>query len=1250
MKFNNNIDHRSTSMKIFLLVIVFVILLLNLFIFKNSASDSPIKSFIDPLFGNHSVIFYFYFSNILAWTFLIFSFALILFENQSKDYSQVPIFLLFTSIVLSSAFISSKSELVFGIWFSSTFLFSVYHFQYYFPGLKNTRARLNIQMSIYLLSIIILVGFLVIRFLSMITIIFDSSGWISGWSGLFLVISVLFCFLYLKNHKNQKNLDLKFVYAFASIVALPPLGISLFFSIKNSNLPINPWILFPLSLIPIFLGIFLTERINGQEESSDTKILRNIKTFLIIIAGVGILITLSNLFNGFINFFQVSTFIGFHLFLSPIVLILVINQSKIPFFKHKKGVDFKENQLSIVRSDYFETIEEAYVELRSIINELVPIERYIQFILDPTTNEYYSFPFQNLKTSDLKFTANSAIVRLLSTTKNPFVFEDLNNLPMAIRNEKEILKLLDVQAFIPMMTKEYLHGWLALSFGQKKGKDIRDDIERISPSISKTTKQIERLIHQLELEKRVKNMSVLTRIVQGVNYTVALDDIYELIYAQTTQIIPADDFYIILKDQNSQRLRLVFCVEFDERISAKENQMITKIKTIESEIVESGRGLLLRNYIDYCQKRDLAVLYDDIQTAIIVPLNTGAITNGCILVAHRGPEKSFTEDQLNFVQSVADLVAGAIEKARLLQETDRYAHQLSILNDLTRNLTSTFDFDELYETILKNSVDMIDCEEARLIIVDENTQELVYKKVTGEQSEELFERRFPLDYGLAGQAYQSQNQVIIDQSHIQNEILQENVFKKERPINSLMIIPMVLKNQVLGLIELINRRGEGFFNKNDQGLLSAFAAQSAIALENARLYYRTDQALAKRVEELSVMQLIDRELNTSLDIKRAMEITLSWAIRQLDGNAGWIGQVIENKIQLMASQGYDTEILARISDETRLFTQFEQEEFLNNAQPLQIFTNQENRLHPLGKTQILVPIQREGKTIALMMLEMLEEKPVDENDLNFLMRLSDHASIALINSQLYSEVQAANQAKSEFVSLVAHELKNPMTSIKGYTELLVAGAAGVVNEAQTNFLTTIRSNTERMNTLVSDLNDLSKIEAGNMRLESKAIQLIDLINEIIRSTKRQIDEKQQKINVNISDDFPEIWGDSNRLLQILTNLVSNAHKYSQINGEISISAEVTENLWVKEGEAKVAHIWVQDNGVGISEEDQQMIFQKFFRSENPKIRESSGTGLGLNITQSLVKMQGGRIWFESDLQKGTTFHFTVPLAKEENNP
>ena len=107
--------------------------------------------------------------------------------------------------------------------------------------------------------------------------------------------------------------------------------------------------------------------------------------------------------------------------------------------------------------------------------------------------------------------------------------------------------------------------------------------------------------------------------------------------------------------------------------------------------------------------------------------------------------------------------------------------------------------------------------------------------------------------------------------------------------------------------------------------------------------------------------------------------------------------------------------------------------------------------------------------------------------MNFLARLSDHASIAIFNAQLYAAVQSANLAKSEFVSFVAHELKNPMTSVKGYTELLAAGAVGAVTDAQANFLNTIRSNIERMNTLVSDLNDMSKIEVGRLRLDYKAI-------------------------------------------------------------------------------------------------------------------------------------------------------------------
>jgi signal transduction histidine kinase len=220
-----------------------------------------------------------------------------------------------------------------------------------------------------------------------------------------------------------------------------------------------------------------------------------------------------------------------------------------------------------------------------------------------------------------------------------------------------------------------------------------------------------------------------------------------------------------------------------------------------------------------------------------------------------------------------------------------------------------------------------------------------------------------------------------------------------------------------------------------------------------------------------------------------------------------------------------------------------------------------------------------------------------------------------------------------------------MTSIKGYTELLAAGSVGTINEMQANFLSTIRSNVERMSTLVSDLNDNAKIEAGRLRLDYKPVDVPDIVDDVIRSTRRQIDDKKQTVELQLPATLPPVWADRIRVVQVLTNLVSNAHKYTPEGGHMVVGAESTNNQWDPEGAKQVVHIWVKDNGIGISMEDQAKIFQRFFRSDDSKAREAPGTGLGLNITRSLVEMQGGRIWFESEYRKGTTFHFTVPVSE-----
>ncbi|MCX8024445.1 MAG: HAMP domain-containing histidine kinase, partial [Thermanaerothrix sp.] len=375
----------------------------------------------------------------------------------------------------------------------------------------------------------------------------------------------------------------------------------------------------------------------------------------------------------------------------------------------------------------------------------------------------------------------------------------------------------------------------------------------------------------------------------------------------------------------------------------------------------------------------------------------------------------------------------------------------------------------------------------------------------------------------------------------------------------------------------------------------------------------------------------------------AMSITLNWAMRRSRASAGWIGSVEETGLRPIAWEGLEDSVPF---DSEAFVTGLPLPAVLESGKPLRrALDASASRLHPNSRVQVLLPIRQEERVSSLLILESEDTDFGAPETLEFLQRLCDHAAIALANAQLYAAVRAANLAKSEFVSFVAHELKNPMTSIKGYTELLIAGAVGPISEAQASFLNVIRSNVDRMSTLVSDLNDLSKIEAGRMRLEFAALNLAEIVGEVERSTRRQIEEKQQRFNIHLPTDLPPVWADRTRLIQILVNLVNNAHKYTEPGGQIILGAEYTTNRWDPNGAREVVHIWVQDTGIGIAPEDQPKIFQKFFRSEDPKTREVPGSGLGLNITRSLVEMQGGKIWFESEFRKGTTFHFTVPVAE-----
>ena len=865
------------------------------------------------------------------------------------------------------------------------------------------------------------------------------------------------------------------------------------------------------------------------------------------------------------------------------------------------------------------------------------------YTYDSLNDFYFALPGADRRpTSDIRFTSASPLARYFEKEHLPLYLDNASALPSSLQSEQSRLALLGARLFIVLPGKERPNGWLALGARLSGQPYTPRDLRFLENICDQASIAIERVQTVAHLERRILEMNALTRVSQGVNVTLTFDDVLELIYAQTAQIIPTSHFHITLYNKDSDYFYYGFCLENNERIQERENLPFSKNSGLGPEVIRKSRPVITQDYLRECQARGHTPILENVFAWMGVPLNAGALSIGALSVGSRDGAIVYTRGQLELLQAIADQTAGAIVKARLLEETQKRAHQLSTLNEITRQLTSTLDLDLLLQNILENAVGILNCEAGSLFLVDEQTGELVFRVTVGPVATNLVGKRLPPGTGIVGRAVQSRGPVIENEDQLSNSrftgVDQQTGFVSR----SLMAVPLQVKDRVTGVVEVINRRDGLPFVQDDQTLLTAFAGQAAVGIENARLFTLTDQELAARVEELSVMQRIDRELNASLEMDRAMRITLDWALRQSGADAGLIGMMEAENLRIMSDVGFD-EYIAALVDRTMKVELPPMMRALETGLPQQsAVAASKEKLLTASHTQMVIPIRRETAVIGLLFLESTNDSQVD---IDFLTRLTDHAAIAISNAQLYGEVQRANLAKSDFVSFVAHELKNPMTSIKGYTELLAGGAVGQINEMQTNFLHTIKSNVERMSTLVSDLNDNAKIEAGRLRFEYKATSAADLVDEVVRTMRRQIDDRKQTLEILIPENLPPMWADRIRVGQVLTNLLSNAYKYTPESGVLQVGVEETENLWDADGAPRVIHLWVKDNGIGLTVEDQQKMFQKFFRSDDPKAREAPGTGLGLNITKSLVEMQGGRIWFESEYRVGTTFHFTVPVAE-----
>ena len=294
-------------------------------------------------------------------------------------------------------------------------------------------------------------------------------------------------------------------------------------------------------------------------------------------------------------------------------------------------------------------------------------------------------------------------------------------------------------------------------------------------------------------------------------------------------------------------------------------------------------------------------------------------------------------------------------------------------------------------------------------------------------------------------------------------------------------------------------------------------------------------------------------------------------------------------------------------------------------------------------SEIALPLRLGDRTLGVLDVQSTDEESVDQDDVFVLQNVASQITIALENARAYAVEREAverlkdlDQSKRRFLSNMSHEFRTPLTNILGFSRLMLKGISGPLTEQQQDDLQIVYQDSQHLLGLINDLLDISHIEAGLMELEFQEVDLPQLIHSVMATVSALVRDREVELHQEIAPDIPPIQADTARIRQVLLRLLANAAKFTD-EGTITVRA------WATDGEVRVS---VSDTGVGILPEDQERIFRRFEQGTMENGRRPEGAGLGLALSKEFVEMHGGRIWVESEVGKGSTFTFSLPLNRE----
>lgn len=461
--------------------------------------------------------------------------------------------------------------------------------------------------------------------------------------------------------------------------------------------------------------------------------------------------------------------------------------------------------------------------------------------------------------------------------------------------------------------------------------------------------------------------------------------------------------------------------------------------------------------------------------------------------------------------------------------------------------------------------------------------------------------------------------------------------------------PLDVGGRRLGVVGAINST-RGSFTEDDLRLLTVTADQAALAIENMQL----KSTVHRQGQELEGLHRLSRLFSSAENadhvaaesVRIVSDLVECTQVALLLYEPGF-----DELIAHPEAEGMDEDQVGKLriplGRPSLIATVFRTDAPMYSNDAVNDMWVDDDLRDLLGLSNVLVsPLTTSGTPTGVMLASNIRKGSFDDGDLRFTTLLGSRIASVIESSrarqterQLVQRLREADQTKSEFVSMLAHELKGPMTTIKGFGDILERQWGQLSDGRRTSTLQIMSKEIGRLSRLVTDLLDLSRMEAGTLRYDIEPTSLQEIIDTIL-NVHPSVRSQHEIVN-QVAEDLPDVLADDDRIRQVLLNLLTNATRHSPEGTNVTLTASTIET----NGEP-FALVSVSDQGIGISDEDRDRVFNKFAMLPKPGWIKK-GTGLGLYITRGIVEAHGGRLWVESEPGKGSTFFFTLQVATDE---